>query len=379
MTQTNEHIRILNLGDIHFAHPETPTELIVNNLDREITDDILRTTDLLTIAGDVFHQLVAYNDPRIPCIEQWITTLLLRCEKYNVAVRVVEGTPYHDRNQPRYFERQKELCNINVDLRYFDKLDIEFIPSLNIHVLYVPDKWHEDTTETLREVKALLKERGLDKVDFALMHGAFSYQLPFIADEPTHDEEEYLALVRYLIFIGHVHISMVNGRIIPSGSFDRLAHGEEGPKGFHTADVNLITGNFELKFHENRNAKVYKTKTISGDDLEVFWRDVNELALTHPHGSAFALRVMKTDMIAKTIKEVQREHPEFTWKFTIEKSKKDKSKEMRSALGEEMEYLPPLTEDYLRTKVREHMEKQGVTSDKIERALALLDTVVDDG
>ena len=74
---------------------------------------------------------------------------------------------------------------------------------------------------------------GLTKVDYAVMHGQFDYQLPkHITGMPRHDSQKYLDIVKHYIFIGHIHTHSVYDRIIAQGSFDRLTHGQEEPKGY---------------------------------------------------------------------------------------------------------------------------------------------------
>lgn len=370
---TEGKLTILNVGDIHFAHPETPTEHIIQNLDLAFTDELLDTIDLMTIAGDVFHQLIPYNDPSVGMIEAWITRLLMRCAYRNVILRVVEGTPYHDRKQPAFFVRQAAMTGIPVNVKYFDKLDIEYIPELGVHILYVPDKWRDDTQQTLDEVKVLMADRHIEQVDIALMHGAFAYQLPHIVEEPTHDEEEYLKLVRGPIFIGHVHVSMPKGRIIPSGSFDRLTHGEEAPKGFHVVTFDLKTGDFTSVFHENRWAKIYKTIELHDVTEEQLWATVKEIVDKYPKGSSIAFKINRTDVIAKCIKDIEKECPDYQWKFSLEKTKKDKSKDMREALNSGAIHLPPLTENILADRLTAVMRRQGVSEEDITLALALME------
>ena len=61
-----------------------------------------------------------------------------------------------------------------------------------------------------------------------------------------------------LIFIGHVHKSSQYGRIIAQGSFDRLSHGEEDPKG-HMRATRKTDGTHDIVFIENKKAKKYIT------------------------------------------------------------------------------------------------------------------------
>ena len=214
-------LKILNVGDIHFFHDQTPTKHIIDNLNRYlVVKDILKDVDLLTIAGDVFDCQVPYDDPRVGEVERWITHLLRACAACNVVVRVVEGTPSHDRRQSDVFNRQAEALELDVDVKWVSTLSIEHIDKLGIDILYVPDKWNPISTEdTYQQVLGLLKQHGLQSVHVALMHGAFEYQLPVIVKEPAHDSEKYQKIVKFLIFIGHVHVSMPRDRIVPSGVF----------------------------------------------------------------------------------------------------------------------------------------------------------------
>lgn len=379
MFKNGKSLTILNVGDIHFIHPQTPTSLIVKNFQREIIrDEILSKIDLLFISGDVFDRQSTYDDPRVGEVETLISQLLWKCAEHNVVVRIVEGTPSHDWKQSRFFIRQAGMARIPVDIHYAEKLSIEKIESLGITVLYVPDKWNPTSTEdTLTEVKALLKLHGLKQVDFALMHGAFDYQLPAIVKEPSHNSDEYHAIVKHLIFIGHVHISMPRDRIVPSGSFDRLTHGEEGPKGFHIAKVDLSTGDFTLTFVENKKAKIYKTLDVETNNEQAIWAAAEKAVTDYPVGSSFCIRSKGSDAITKSINEIQKAYPDFQWKVLVEKSKKEKNEEMERALSEGTLVLPELTVDVIKNHVLEMIKAKGVDEDTIFKLTNKLQEAID--
>lgn len=379
MFKNGKSLTILNVGDIHFIHPQTPTSHIVKNFRHEIIQDkVLSKIDLLFISGDVFDRQSTYDDPRVGEVENLITELLWKCAEHNVVVRIVEGTPSHDWKQSRFFIRQAGMARIPVNIHYAEKLSIEKIEALGISVLYVPDKWNPTSTEdTLNEVKALLKIHGLKRVDFALMHGAFDYQLPAIVKEPSHNSEAYHAIVKHLIFIGHVHISMPKDRIVPSGSFERLTHGEEGPKGFHIAKVDLSTGDFTLTFMENKRAKIYKTLDVDTTDEKAIWLAAEKAVATYPPGSAFCIRSKGSDAITKSINEVQKSYPDFQWKVLVEKSKKEKNEEMERALSEGTLVLPELTNNVIKDRVTELLRSKGLDDDTFVKIMNKLQEAID--
>ena len=377
MSKSPDEIKILNVGDVHLGHARTPTEHILRNLDNCINKpSVLDSIDLVTIAGDFFDRCLSYSDPQVGLIESWITRFLIQCAKSNVIVRVLEGTPSHDWRQSAFFEQQARSVGIAVDVRHVTELSIEHIDALDIDVLYVPDKWRPTTTETWIEIQGLLKAHGLEKVDFALMHGAFEYQLPEIVTEPSHDSKAFMEIVRYLIFIGHVHICFVNKRIVPSGSFDRLVQGEEGAKGFHIAVVNRKTGNYDLTFHENRLAKIYKSIDLNQFDEVSVWTFLDQLVKQYPKRSAFSLKLGKGNTLNRALRQIRSTYPDFEWDLVIEKTKKEKTEEMEKALWAGVAELPDLTSDEIVKRVGEIMTFNNTESTIKERALGCLKEIM---
>lgn len=259
-------LNIASISDIHINHPNTPTELIIRNLmlygfpNTKSTHEL----DIIFIGGDVTHSLMDFASNNAILFRKWVADFLWMCAKNNIMVRIIEGTPLHDWKQSNIFIEENENHSIGCDIRYFTDIHIEHIEKYGIDVLYIPDEIRPTTSMTWDRVVQLLDERGLDKVDFAIMHGAFAYQLPDVADvkDKVHDEEKYLSIVRHYIFIGHVHTHKPKGRIIPNGSFDRLAHNEEEAKGH----VRLLKGNIE--FVENLGAMRYFQLNVANMDVD---------------------------------------------------------------------------------------------------------------
>ena len=285
-------MRILSFSDIHFLHQRTPTQHIVDNFIHYLSQYDNVPVDMLVIGGDVFERDVPFNDPDVTKVFGWIFEVALWCAKKGTYLRILEGTPSHDAFQARHFGEIIGNAKIPVNYAYIDTVTVEKIPELDISILYVNDEYHPDTNVTLSDVKDRMKEAGLCQVDIAVMHGFFNFQLPPAATKtPRHDEVSYLSLVKHYIFIGHHHTHAVYDRIIANGSFDRLAHGQEEPKGF--VDATIKTGSDSFYFIENTKAFSYITITPKSKHIEGVAKEISKVISHLKIGSHVRLRLPK--------------------------------------------------------------------------------------
>lgn len=216
---------------------------------------------ILFLAGDVFDRLLSLDDPSIHHIDLFISKLLRACFDHGVIIRVMEGTPSHDRKQSKRFETIENMLKTGVDLAYVTETSIEYIPSLQAHVLYVPDEAHPTTIQTKEVVQALLEAHGIEQVTLSIMHGYFQYQLPYQTKEGTfHDIDFYQSITKKWISIGHVHTRSRNGKVLAQGSHDRCGHGEEGPKGYVVATVGNKAD--DAYFIDNPHATVFRSVEV---------------------------------------------------------------------------------------------------------------------
>ncbi len=372
-TKTPGVLRIKQAGDIHLGHHQTSTASIIANLDRYLTSDTsLKDVDMLVLTGDIFDRLLHNADDAVHQINRWVTRLLYRCAYLDVVLCVVEGTPSHDRGQSRFFWEQKQNANIPVELHYVTELAIVRLERFAIDVLFVPDKWRPDTTETLAEVRLLMKQRGLEQVDFAIMHGAFEYQLPAMVPEPTHDSAAYLELVRYLIMIGHVHLANPRCRILPAGSFDRLTHGEEGPKGYFDIEVRA-PDDFRVTFVENKGAKRYDTLALHGLDT----KEANVKIRKHldglPKGSAIRLRCDAHDAVTGDLDGLKKLYPDYEWSLKIDDNKKkERASVLDTFMKMDMSEFVPIDTQSLAGLVGQELGKYSPDTAVTERCLQRL-------
>lgn len=315
MTSNRSDINIASTSDLHLAHPRTNTYHIIQNLRKAFPDnEETAKLDLLLFAGDVFDRLMKLPQDEVDAIQEWIGDLLRICVKYDIIVRVLEGTPSHDWRQSKQFVNINSTLDVPADLRYVETLSIEVIEKLgNLSVLYVPDEWNADASVTLTQVRELMAIHGFDKVDIGCMHGSFDYQLP-IESVKNHDSKAYLSLVRHYIVIGHVHLrsemslEAFESVILAQGSFDRLAHGEEAPKGHYRACISR-SGNRHW-FVENKTARLYTTLECRGLSLD----EVFALMVKYedePDLSSFRLLLSRGSTVYQGIKELRKRFPQF--------------------------------------------------------------------
>lgn len=318
-------LKMVALGDIHLGHRRTPTSNTIHGLDKLLNPAFLKTVDILILEGDVFDRQLSYSDPQVHLINAWITRLLINCQTYNVKLRVLEGTKSHDRGQSQFFVEQKNNLGLTLDLHYATTIEIEYIKDFDMYVLYVPDNMLSGPSEAYQCVLDKLHELGIDKVDIAVMHGAFDYQLPPIQSDVTHNSANYKKLVNYYIFIGHVHQMSVNENILAAGSTDRGFHGDEKPKGMFEVIVRN-SGQNSITFIENKSAKIYKTVKCHGLNHQELYTLLNSLIEKYPKGSSFKLLGYPADIVCVEFDKIKFNYSKYEWDIerTVDKDKNNK-------------------------------------------------------
>lgn len=301
--------KFLTISDIHLGNRKNPTKRIVKNLDDYFDnyspDSKFAKLDAIFIAGDLFDKLLDLESDDYYEILCWLVRLLHFCRSNDIILRILLGTPSHDRHQPKVAPILFEACGKDFDFDYVSTLKIERLKKSGLYILYVPDEYHPSVDETLRQVKELLVQNHISQVDIAIMHGMFTYQAPVINDKlPLHSESEYLSIVKHFINIGHVHNFSVFERIIAQGSFDRMSHGQEEAKGAIVCTIDPIKGN-SFEFIENKNALIFKTVRLKSDSMEKSMEQVQKELSKIPEGSNLRIIAPKNHSIIQGIKEVK--------------------------------------------------------------------------
>lgn len=308
-------IRAMVLSDVHTGHATTPTENIVKNLKHCVTKSFKEyQPQYLFITGDFFDRLLTLPSNASSFIQSFITWLLRKCKTHSVKLRVLEGTPSHDWKQNYLFVQINQDSKIEADVRYYDKLDIDYEEDAGIHILYVPDEWDESTAETERQVRELLVEKGLNSVDLAMMHGMFEFQIPshLAKSLPLHNREAYESFVDYLIVIGHDHRHKRNNKVVVPGSFDRITHGEEDPKGY--LQFKLKPGKkTEVMFLENTAAEIYRSIDVTDLGLEEALEVIDTVINTLPINAKVRLIYKSNSPLNTHLQELAKKYTDTIW------------------------------------------------------------------
>ena len=226
--------RVLFFSDVHLLHKGTPTSVIIFNLMLLIEYVVKTELDAIYILGDLFDERDTLENEDLIASIGCLNDLLELCKEKNIALRVLEGTPKHDRKQSKVIvELNKKF---NIDLKYFENIKIFKDEKINKVVGLIPDEYRDDASETTKLFKNLMKSSGYNKLDLMGMHGLFKFQIPHVESIANFDERVYLKLVKYGIFIGHDHKVKQYSTIRILGSTDCLNHGEVGKKGVTVVD-----------------------------------------------------------------------------------------------------------------------------------------------
>ena len=328
LSGTDTRFKFVVLSDVHLGHRRTPTEFIIKNLKKFLgVHAQTASLDMIFIAGDVFERTLRFSSEDATISDLWIYNFLRMCKDLNIAVRVLEGTPSHDQEQSKRFDIINEVSQLNVDLKYHKTLTIEYLEKWDLNVLFIPDEWLGSPEKALENVKEVMHGKGLNQVDLAIMHGQFDYQVPEGINAPCHASEAYLSFVKYGVFIGHNHTRSSFKHIYAQGSFDRLSHGYEDPKGFISAEIRK-DDTMHVSFVENTDAKVYITIHCERLSIEESYLKIDEIVKTLPEDSYVRIGVEKSHPLANSLTELVRKYPSMYWDKIIEKEEKETFQEI---------------------------------------------------
>ena len=311
--------KFLAISDIHLGHRKTPSSYITSNLMKVINRDLLLELDMVIIAGDLFDHGIGYSDDDAVTIQHWLVNFLSLCGACNVAIRVLEGTPLHDRKQARHLKVIGQSSAFNVDLIYVDRVWVERNKEFSLDILYVPDEWHPDPDQTWIDVKEELSHNSINKVDLSVMHGFFEHQVPPMVSIKPHSNSRYEGITRRYVIVGHDHTPAFRGKIIAPGSFDRLAHKNSGKKGCWKVELSSSGRDDKVIFIENESAKEYITIDCSGLSFDAAIEKI--VATKALIGAHIKLKSYKTDSSLALLEWAKKNYFNYNW--TLELINKD--------------------------------------------------------
>ena len=342
LVQTSEKIKYLVLSDIHLGHKRNTTREILFNLtvylDYLSPNSRFKDLDILFIAGDLFDQAMWVTDDDVVLIQQFASRLMKMCEHFGIRLRILEGTPSHDNHQPRILVPLAATYK-KLDFRYVETMCIESFTDLGITCLYMPDEFGGSALEAQRLIQEEMDNLHLEQVDIAILHGMFKYQLPEIASERFKlDEEFFLKRVKAFINIGHVHIYTTYERILAQGSFDRLSHGEEGPKGAIYIELHPQGNSFY--FVENTRAKKFVTCHVKTPDLEKAVAQVRKIASKLPDDAYLRIKTTKSHPVFTVFDMISKEFLMLTFTKITEEEESERQQLLDGNELLDMNYTP---------------------------------------
>lgn len=368
-------IRILFGTDFHFGSTRTPSLSTLRSIKHAWPDSPeMAKHDLFIIGGDWMDRLINLSQQSAYEAQEAAIHILTVCKKYDIKLRIVEGTCSHDRRQSIMFTELNTRLEIGCELKYFQDLAIEFIDDLNLTVLYLPDEWHHDSDETLRQAQELIKANGLQKVDIAVVHGGFKYQFPL--ELPSlHDEVAWSELVNYAILSGHIHAHSRCLKVICGGSFNRNNHDEDGPKGHIRLEI--AKGRVrKVDFVDNPYAKIYKTINIFDLDIQDVLEQIAQLG-SLPDGSAIRLEYRDPDPIKAIRETVEAVYPRYI--FSGVKRVEKKEKELRKLFSGTIFQPVEITRNSVVKLVVERLAKKGNGDDVLALATKAINETIEEG
>ena len=319
------NLKIQSVSDVHWGHRRLDGEHM-RSVMQHLFPFNTRTAelDLIVIPGDFFDAAMYLPDGKVDDAITWITLFLDFCRKHGIVVRVLEGTPSHDRGQPKIFAKLGAAINLNaekqLDIRYVDTLSTEYHEKLDRWFLYIPDECRPTTDEIWQDVVETLRTSGIDQVDYILMHGMMDYQCPPGVHSGYHKLKDYQSITKRWAFCGHIHQASKRDKFLVAGSTDRTCHGDELTKGCWYVEERDDSDH--VVFLDNPKAILYKTfivEDMSVPELHTLLTDKG--VLDYPVDSNIRLKATKHSPIHLAIDEVKQQYPNLNIQLQVEGGK----------------------------------------------------------
>lgn len=252
-------IKIVATGDLHFGNPKISSEKLYVTL-TEFFYKEAQTSDLILLTGDLFDQIATVNSNANKYVSLFIRELFLFSARLGIPVRILHGTYSHDRNQLSVLEVLK-LENTNAKI--INEISCEEIQlkDKKFRILYIPDNLpYKKSSDVMTHIKKVMSVHGWKTVDIVLGHGTFDHALPVGPEHAppctyTRDQFNDILERNGIIIMGHIHIPSAKNGVYYCGSFERMSHGEEQPKGFCSFEYE--NEQWKHKFIENPSATLF--------------------------------------------------------------------------------------------------------------------------
>lgn len=325
--ELSKTFRGVTISDLHLGHRKTPTEHTIEALETLVLNkEVTGPLDVIFISGDFFDRMLSAASDDYISICIFISKMLRYCKRHNVILRLLEGTSSHDYAQGKIFDIINKT--IGAKFRYVDDLEYEYIEDLGVDVIYIPDEYKHDASDTQSDVINLMARNKVDQVDYVIMHGMCHYQAPkHVVNSSMHDYKFYNKITRINTYCGHVHQHSVRDHFIVPGSLDRMVFGDETTKGFMLFEV--VDGVPENTFIPNHNAKIYKYLDLKNiDDLsetelsDKIMELATEAVSKYPLGSKFRFLSDVEREIGPYVELVIKKYQGMEWDWDLSRNAK---------------------------------------------------------
>lgn len=276
------NFKITAIGDLHFGNPKLKAEDLYNRLCKYLYPQ-LSDTNLLLLTGDTYDQLTTVNSSANRYVLKFIQDLYIMSHTTGMIIRILHGTYSHDRDQVSIFDN---LLLPNTKAVVVNRITCEMLDDTGLKILYIPDNLPYKRSEDVMDcITNNYKCLGWDKCDIVLGHGSFDYALGCGSEhlpECTYTISQFKPYVKDdgLIIMGHIHRPSHRANVYYCGSFDRMVHGEEEPKGFYTFTYDK---GWVSKFIVNDDAYKFITIEPKGASIDDRVHDMlNKLAQAFP-------------------------------------------------------------------------------------------------
>ena len=357
---------MLSFSDSHLGRNGLDQELMVAHL-RKMIFPLLKKVQFVNIGGDLFDEALGFGDVSVLCILAFITEFLKLCDENDVTVRVLKGTHLHDRTQLKTIPTLHQSNGLKNDLRYFDKVSLEYIERFDMRVLYIPDNTPQKTSDdVMRDVADLMAKAGWDYVDYVFIHAYFQHVVPDNVEMKCKvfrvDQFEF---VKRAVMIGHVHTHHTNGMFIYHGSTDRTHQGEEEAKGCILVHDGGDDKPVRFRFIENKEAFVFRTYRVSHfTEVSNIVDEIEQKFKNEDLNKPLYVRIEHPDAILRTaaVKELKRKYPEVVYSHRNPDKKNKNNVRDSKELIESLTLSSAPTPQNLPEAVIAHLASVGMTT-----------------
>jgi hypothetical protein len=292
----------ISISDVHHgakSHESMREEFYAEGGFFDVLDATLPEEDFIGVAvtGDWFDKKLDMNDPRAKLGVSVMVDILNRCIQYDKHLVVIRGTYSHDLNQLNVFE---EFGALYEKFHLVNTVrEIKFGP---LRTLCIPEEYPQDSDEYYADWFS-------KKYDLILGHGFFDFNC-FDSNDAERNipqmpvfEADVICKLAPLTIFGHDHTHKdYKNKIFYNGSFSRLCHNEETPKGFIYAEWDRKNPSVHLM--ENALAPRYITVVldviVKRAKIDVNFEELVKLIeRTKVKANAYDLKVKVTDYFTK--------------------------------------------------------------------------------